>query len=79
MRIKGVPFEEVAPGVAQLYKRSSSILGRVPTPLTAYAHCPELAETFSAFSVALTGSQRVEPRLKTMACVRAAQLAGCPF
>ena len=40
---------------------------------------PEIAEAYSALGAALTRSQGVEPRLKTLACVRAAQIAGCPF
>jgi alkylhydroperoxidase family enzyme len=79
MRIKGVPLEEAAPNVQRLYQKTVERLGRVPIPLTAFAHCPEVAETFSVLAVALTRSQGVEPRLKTMACVRAAQIAGCPF
>jgi hypothetical protein len=79
MRIKGVPLEEAAPNVQRLYQKTVERLGRVPIPLTAFAHCPEVAETYSALAGALTRSQGVEPRLKTMACVRAAQIAGCPF
>jgi alkylhydroperoxidase family enzyme len=79
MRIKAVPLEEAAPNVQRLYKKTAERLGRVPIPLTAFAHCPEVAETFSALAGALTRSRAVEPRLKTMACVRAAQIAGCPF
>ena len=79
MRIKAVPLEEAAPNVQRLYKKTAERLGRVPIPLTAFAHCPEVAETFSALAAALTRSRAVEPRLKTMACVRAAQIAGCPF
>ena len=79
MRIKGVPLEEAAPNVQRLYQKTVERLGRVPIPLTAFAHCPEVAETFSALAGALTRSRGVEPRLKTMACVRTAQIAGCPF
>ena len=79
MRIKGVSFEEATPGVKRLYQASTERLGRVPVPLTALAHRPEITEAYSALTAALTRSEVVEPRLKTMACVRAAQLAGCPF
>ena len=51
----------------------------MPTPLTALAHCPDILETLTALSGALTSSQLVEPRLKTLANLRAAQIAGCPF
>jgi alkylhydroperoxidase family enzyme len=79
MRIKGVSLEEAASGVQRLYRNTAERLGRVPIPLTALAHCPEVAEAYSALAGAVTRSQGVEPRHKTLACVRAAQIAGCPF
>ncbi len=79
MRIKGLQIDETAPGVRRLYEMSVERLGSVPLPLTALAHRPEVAETFTALTFALTRSKLVEPRLKTLACVRAAQIAGCPF
>jgi alkylhydroperoxidase family enzyme len=79
MRIKGVPLEQAAPNVQRLYRKTAEALGRVTIPLTAFAHCPEVAEAYSALAGALMRSSGVEPRLKTLACVRAAQIAGCPF
>ena len=79
MRVKGVPFEEAAPGVQRLYRKLTERLGRVTIPLTAFAHCPEIAETYSALGAALSRAEGVEARLKTLACIRTAQIAGCPF
>jgi len=79
MRIKGVSLEEAAPNVQRLYRKLTEVLGRVTIPLTAFAHCPEIAETYSALGAALTRAPGVEARLKTLACVRAAQIIGCPF
>jgi len=79
MRIKGVTLEEAAPGIQKIYKKTAELLGRVTIPLTAFAHCPEIAEAYSALGAALGRAQGVEPRLKTLACVRTAQIAGCPF
>ncbi|HZO83238.1 MAG TPA: hypothetical protein VFB33_16200 [Candidatus Binataceae bacterium] len=79
MRIKGVSLEEAVPEVRRLYEKSAEQLGRVSVPLTAFAHRPEIAERYSALAGALARSTVVEPRLKTLACVRTAQIAGCPF
>ena len=57
MRIKGVSLEEAAPNVQQLYRKVAERLGRVTIPLTAFAHCPEIAEAYSALGAALTRSQ----------------------
>jgi alkylhydroperoxidase family enzyme len=79
MRIKGVPVEEAAPNVQRLYAKTAQAVGKVTLPLTAFAHCPEIAEAYSGLAAALTRAQGVPARLKTLACVRAAQIAGCPF
>ena len=79
MRIEGVSQEVVPASVARIYLKAANRHGRVPTPLTALAHCPGIIETLTALSGAIAGSQGVEPRLKTLASLRAAQIAGCPF
>jgi alkylhydroperoxidase family enzyme len=79
MRIKGVPLEAAAPKVQKIYRKTAEALGRVTIPLTAFAHCPEVTEAYSALTAALMRAPGVEPRLKTLACVRVAQIAGCPF
>jgi alkylhydroperoxidase family enzyme len=79
MRIKGLQIDETAPGVRRLYEKSVERLGSVPLPLTAIAHRPEVAEAATALAAALTRSKLVESRLKTLVCIRAAQIAGCPF
>jgi alkylhydroperoxidase family enzyme len=79
MRIEGVPLEAAAPKVQKIYRKTAEALGRVTIPLTAFAHCPEVTEAYSALTAALMRAPGVEPRLKTLACVRVAQIAGCPF
>jgi alkylhydroperoxidase family enzyme len=79
MRIKGVPVEEAAPNVQRLYERTAQAVGRVTLPLTVFAHCPNIAEAYSRLGAALSRAEGVPARLKTLACVRAAQIAGCPF
>lgn len=79
MRIKEVDIESSPASAQRIYRKSEERFGRVPTPLTALGHCPDLLETLTALSGALSGSQIVEPRIKTLACLRAAQIAGCPF
>jgi alkylhydroperoxidase family enzyme len=79
MRIEGVDIESSPPSALHIYRKSEERYGRVPTPLTALGHCPDVLETLTALSGALSGSRIVEPRIKTLACLRAAQIAGCPF
>ncbi len=79
MRIKGAETDLSPAKVQRIYRKSEDRYGRVPTPLTALGHCPDVLETLTALSGALTSSSLVEPRIKTLACLRAAQIAGCPF
>jgi alkylhydroperoxidase family enzyme len=79
MRVKGVPLEQAASNVRRLYQNTIERLGRVPIPLTAFAHCPDIAERYSALGTALARDTIVGPRVKTLACVRVAQIVGCPF
>lgn len=79
MRIKGVPTETASPKVERVYSKCEERLGRVPTPYTAFGHCPEALEAMFALSDVLTNSEVIDPSLKTLACIRAAQIAGCPF
>ena len=79
MRIKGVPIEETTSTLRRIYEKTAQQVGRVTIPLTAFAHRPEIAEAYSGLGAALARSSVVEPRLKLLACVRTAQIAGCPF
>ncbi|HKV54305.1 MAG TPA: hypothetical protein VJN94_06650, partial [Candidatus Binataceae bacterium] len=60
-------------------RNNAERVGRVTLPLTAFAHCQAIAEGYEEFGAAFRKSKLVEGRLKTLACIRAAQMAGCPF
>jgi alkylhydroperoxidase family enzyme len=79
MRIKGIDIENARADVQHVCQKSKDRYSRIPTPLTALGHCPDVLATLTALSGALTSSRTVEPRIKTLACLRAAQIAGCPF
>ena len=80
MRIKGVPLEEAAPNVQQLYRKVAERLGRVTYSADrASRTARRLPRHTRRWARRSRESQGVEPRLKTLACVRAAQIAGCPF
>ena len=79
MRINAADVERAPSDVQRIYHKSIDRYGRIPTPLKALGHCPDVLTTLTALSGALTNSQTVEPRIKTLACLRVAQIAGCPF
>jgi hypothetical protein len=79
MRIKGVDFGQAPPAVQEIYQRAEKALGRVPSPTTVTAHVPDLLAVTTNLGAVIGGSKIVAPRLKTLASLRAAQMAGCPF
>jgi hypothetical protein len=79
MRIKGVVAETASEPIKNLLQANAERVGRVALPLTAFAHCPAIAEGYEQFGAAFRKSRLVEGRLETLACIRAAQMAGCPF
>ena len=79
MRIKGIDPQQAPESVAALFQGSRDFFGRVITPYLVMAHRPEILLGHAALGQAIGFSTVVEPRLKTMACVRAAQMIGCPF
>jgi alkylhydroperoxidase family enzyme len=79
MRIKPVDPENVPDQVKPIFERSLERFGRVITPNLVMAHRPEILLSVAAVGNAIGGSGVVEPRLKLMASLRAAQMIGCPF
>lgn len=79
MRIKGVEFDEAPAAVKEAYRRAEQLFGRVPSPTKVVAHVPALMDAANNLGAVIGGSTLVEPRLKTLASLRAAQIAGCPF
>ncbi|MBF6568824.1 MAG: hypothetical protein IVW54_08115 [Candidatus Binataceae bacterium] len=79
MRIKPIDAAEAPPEVRELYRRAEELLGSVPAPQTVMAQVPPLLMAANQLGAAISGSKVVAPRLKTLASLRAAQMAGCPF
>jgi alkylhydroperoxidase family enzyme len=79
MRIKGVDSDQAPAAVKEMYQRAEQMFGSVPTPFTVMAHVPDLLAAMNNLGAVIGGSTVVEPRLKTLASLRAAQIAGCPF
>jgi hypothetical protein len=79
MRLKGIDANNPPASIRPIFDRSRERYGRVIGPNLVMAHRPELLLAAAALGRALDGSEIVEPRLKIIASVRAAQMIGCPF
>jgi len=79
MRIKGIDSNNPPAPIKPLFDRSRELFGRVITPNLAMAHCPEILLAAAGLGRAIDGRNEVEPQLKLLVSVRAAQMIGCPF
>lgn len=79
-RLEGVPEEAAGPYTRLVYRSSRRrFAGRLPEPVTVYAHHPLLMNGYGAFELAFQRSKKVSERLKLLAEVKAAALAGCEW
>src|SRR5437660_9266229 len=73
LREPGGPFLRAA------YAESKREFGKVPDPVAIKGHTPLLLAGYSAFELATQRSRRVDHRLKELAELKAAALAGCEW
>lgn len=54
-------------------------VGRVPEPMTIYAHNPWVLFAYGNFELGLERASRVDKRLKALASIKAGSLIGCAW
>ena len=79
MRVKGIDLDNPPEAVKSIFDRSRERYGRVISPNLIMGHRPEILLAASGLGQAIDSSNAIEPHLKIMASVRAAQMIGCPF
>jgi AhpD family alkylhydroperoxidase len=67
------------PVVRYVFRESRKRYGKVPVPFAVTAHHPPLLAGYGIFELATEHSHRMDERLKQLAELRAAQLAGCEW
>jgi AhpD family alkylhydroperoxidase len=67
------------PLVRYAFRESRRRYGKVPVPVAVTAHHPPLLAGYGVFELATERSHRVDDRLKELAVLKAAQLAGCEW
>jgi AhpD family alkylhydroperoxidase len=80
-RIHGVTEEQAGPFLRLVYRISRRQLGgdKLPEPVTVYAHDPLLMGGYGAFELAFERSRKAPARLKALAEMKAAAVAGCEW
>ena len=79
MRIRGLERKETSWMVRWIYGVMERRFGKVLTPYTVWAHRPGITLGLGLFMTAIENSKVVDPSIKSLVSLRAAQLIGCPF
>jgi AhpD family alkylhydroperoxidase len=78
-RIPGVPESTRNPLVRYAFRETRRQTGRVATPIGVMAHAPGLLAGYGTFEMLTERAHRVPVRLKDLAVLKTAQLAGCEW
>jgi hypothetical protein len=79
MRVKGIDADNPPELIKHIFDRSRDRYGLVIGPNQLMGHRPEILLAASGLGRVIDDSEVIEPRLKVIASVRAAQMIGCPF
>jgi hypothetical protein len=78
-RIRPLTKDEVSPELRPALEQSEHTFGRLPPGTGIQAYCPPILEASRALGAAPARSGTLPPLIRYMVCLRAAQMAGCPF
>ena len=78
-RIKGVQDEEASLLQRIVFRMAAKQAGAVPAPLRIMAKSSGTMWGVGGFEMAFDRAKSVSPKLKTLACLKAASMIGCLF
>jgi len=78
-RIRPLTKEEVGPEVREALEQAERAFGVPLIPTGIQAHSPPILQASRALAAAPARSHTLPGLLRSLVCLRVAQLAGCPF
>lgn len=78
-RIRPLDKDDVGPEVRPALEQAERNFGVVPGSTGIQAYCPPILEASRALGAAPARSGKLPPLIRSLVCLRAAQMAGCPF
>ncbi|MGH2459734.1 MAG: hypothetical protein ACRDIY_12795 [Chloroflexota bacterium] len=78
-RIRPLTIDEVAPEARAILEQSGRPGGELRAPSGIQAYCPSILEASRALGAAPARSGQLPALIRSLVCLRVAQLAGCPF
>jgi len=79
MRIRGLERDKAGWSMRPLYFLLKRQFGKVLTPYRVWAHRPAITVALTALMAAVEYSKALDPIVKSLVSIRAAQMVGCPF
>ncbi len=78
-RLRPLSKDEVPPTVAARLHAAANVFGAPLISSGIQAYCPPILEASQALGAAPALSGKLPPLVRSLVCLRAAQMAGCPF
>lgn len=78
-RIRPLTKDEVAPEIGAVFEKVARYFGAVPGSVGIQAYCPPILEASRALGAAPEKSNTLPALIRSLVCLRAAQMTGCPF
>jgi alkylhydroperoxidase family enzyme len=78
-RIEGVDAKRAGPFVRLAYWLTRRKVGKVVAPIRIHAHHPRLLRALAHMELGQEAAGSVDPKLKSLAQIKAAMEIGCPF
>jgi alkylhydroperoxidase family enzyme len=78
-RIRPLTKEEAGPDVRPILEQVERNFGAMPAGTAIQAYCPPILEASRALGAAPARSGKLPALIRSLVCLRAAQMAGCPF
>ncbi len=78
-RLRPLTKDEVVPAARPILEQAERALGKPLIPPGIQAYCPPILEASAALGQAPARSHQLPTALRSLVCLRVAQLVGCPF
>jgi alkylhydroperoxidase family enzyme len=78
-RLRPLTIDEVSPALRPALQGAARAFGEPLVPTGIQAYCPPILEASRALGAAPARSGTLPAELRSLVCLRVAQLAGCPF
>lgn len=78
-RMRALTKDEVSDEIRSVLEAGERWLGQTPLSIGIQARCPAILDASRSLGAAPAESGLLDPQLRALVCLRAAEMLGCPF